>query len=209
MEHMKISIPRYQQIAADIASKIVNGDYKVGEKVYARSHIASQYGVSPETARRAMCVLADLKIVEAEKGSGVEIVSFENAMAFAKQFQNIETINSLKQSIMSSVERQKKEMENFNHYLSELIAKTDRYRSVNPFVPFQIPIEENTPYLNQSIMDLNFWHNTTATVIAIKREGAIILSPGPYAVLLEKDVLYFIGDDSSFDRVKKFLYPEV
>lgn len=32
----KISIPRYQQIAIEIASRISSGEYKVGEKIYAR-----------------------------------------------------------------------------------------------------------------------------------------------------------------------------
>ena len=59
----KISIPRYQQIAIEISSRIASGEYKVGEKIYARSSIASQYGVSSETARRAICVLCDLSLI--------------------------------------------------------------------------------------------------------------------------------------------------
>ena len=70
---MQIKQPRYQLIAEDIATKIVERKYVVGEKIYARSSLASQYGVSPETTRRAIAVLQDLNIVEATKGSGVEI----------------------------------------------------------------------------------------------------------------------------------------
>ena len=33
------------------------------------------------------------------------------------------------------------------------------------------------------------------------------MSPGPYAVLRENDVFYFIGDEGCYERVKKFLYP--
>lgn len=51
---IKISTPQYQQIAADIAAKIVDGRYDLGEKIYARSSLASQYNVSSETARRAI-----------------------------------------------------------------------------------------------------------------------------------------------------------
>ena len=51
--------PRYQQIAADIAAKIAGGEYKIGDKIFARSSLASQYHVSSETARRAICVLCD------------------------------------------------------------------------------------------------------------------------------------------------------
>ena len=67
----KDGMPRYQQIALDIATQIVKQQYKVGDRIYARSSLASKYHVSPETARRAICLLADMDIVEAEKGSGV------------------------------------------------------------------------------------------------------------------------------------------
>lgn len=67
----KIVGPVYQQIAADIASKIANGHYEVGEKIYARSVLASQYGVSAETARRAISILSDMDIVDTARGSGV------------------------------------------------------------------------------------------------------------------------------------------
>jgi K+/H+ antiporter YhaU regulatory subunit KhtT len=199
--------PRYQQIAADIASKIVNKQYQVGEKIYARSSIASQYGVSTETARRAICVLSDLGIVDTEIGSGVIIKSYDKALEFVHHYQDIQTVNNLKKDLLESVERQSKEINFFNDCLTRLIEKTDRFRSVNPFTPFEIEITAITPYLNQTISEMNFWHNTCATVIAIKREGTLLLSPGPYAILSSQDILYFIGDDNSFERVKKFLYP--
>ncbi len=60
-------MPRYQQIAVEIATRIANEEYKVGDKIYTRSYIAGHYGVSPETARRAICVLSDLDIVVSEK----------------------------------------------------------------------------------------------------------------------------------------------
>lgn len=204
---IKISTPRYQQIAVDIASKIADGNYKVGEMVYARSYLASQYGVSSETARRAICVLSDLNIVTSEKGSGVVIKSYENAVKFVKQFQDIQTINDIKATMIKSVERQKKEMEIFNECLSDLIEKTERFRSVNPFMPAQITIDSETPFLNQTVAEINFWQNTTATIIAVRRGNNLLISPGPYLILIENDVLFFVGEESSYERVKNFLYP--
>ncbi len=204
----KITNPRYQQIAMDIASKIADGQYKVGDKIYARSSLASQYGVSSETARRAILILSDLDIVDATKGSGVFIKSFENALKFVKQYTEIETIQTLKNEIMDSVQRQSTELNYFNECLTKLIDYTDRFRSTNPFIPFEIEINHKTPYLNQSVQDVNFWHNTSATIIAIKRNDALILSPGPYVSFLEGDILYFVGDENSLQRVKSFMYPE-
>lgn len=204
---MKIVSPVYQQIAADIASKIANGYYEVGEKMYARSVLASQYGVSSETARRAICILSDMDIVDATKGSGVIIKSSENAIKFVKQHDDIKTVNDLKNDILSSLERQKKENEYLKEHLSELIDKTDRFKSINPFVPFEIRISRKTPYIEKNIAEINFWHNTTATIIAIKRNDSLEMSPGPYAVLYENDIFYFVGDENCYERVNNFLYP--
>ena len=101
----KISIPRYQQIAVEIATRIANEEYKVGDKIYTRSYIAGHYGVSPETARRAICVLSDLDIVVSEKGSGVTIKSRQNASNFIKQFNKRETIESIKEKILCRIQK--------------------------------------------------------------------------------------------------------
>lgn len=208
MDHKQtIMEPRYQQIAVDIAAKIVSKQYKEGERIYARSAIASQYGVSSETARRAICVLSDLNIVETTKGSGVVIKSYENANTFVKQYRNIRNINHIKKEMLESVERQNRELEIFTKCVSDLIDQTERFKSVNPFIPCEIQITKQTPYIEKNVAEINFWHNTSATIIAISRDGALLMSPGPYATLCEGDIFYFIGDENCLDRVNKFLYP--
>ncbi|SFC16607.1 GntR family transcriptional regulator [Clostridium uliginosum] len=204
---LKIVRPVYQQIAADIASKIATGQYKIGEKIYARSLLASQYGVSSETARRAICILSDVNIVDTTKGSGVIIKSCENAIKFLKQYDDIKTINDLKKDILCSVERQTNENNYLKEKLIELIDKTERFKSINPFMPFEICIRKETPYMGKTIADINFWHNTSATIIAIKRDDSLIMSPGPYALLCENDIFYFIGDKNCYERVNTYLYP--
>lgn len=203
----KLTTPRYQQIAIDIAAKIVDKHYMVGDKIYARSSIASQYSVSSETARRAISILTDLNIVETTKGSGVLIKSYEDAVKFVHQYNDIQTINDLKKGILASVDRQASEMQYFNETLTKLIDKMDRFRSSNPFSPFEIEITEQTPLLNKTISELNFWHNTSATIIGFKRNNELVMSPGPYAAFQAKDIIYFVGDEKSIERVHKFIYP--
>ncbi len=201
-------ISQYQKIAVDLASKIVDGKYKVGDKIYARSALASRYGVSSETARRAICVLADLDIVESAKGSGVTIKSHEKALQFTRQYQGTQTIKDIKQDILASVDRQRKELEVFNRCLSDLIDKTERFRSVNPFMPFQVKIPPENKFIGATIMDLKFWQNTGATIIAIRRDLQLMISPGPYAELQVNDILYYIGTDECQERVNSFLFSE-
>ncbi|MGL5378736.1 TrkA C-terminal domain-containing protein [Clostridium sp.] len=202
---IKTTASKYQSIAIDIASKIADGKYNIGEKIYARSSIASTYKVSPETARRAICILDDLNIVESAKGSGVIIKSYENAVKFIKQYQDTETINDIRLNMLKSVDRQKQELDYFNNCISNLIEKTEAFRSVNPFMPFQLTITKDVEHINKSAAEISFWNNTQATIIAIKRNGEIILSPGPYAILKEDDIIYFVGNEECIDRVKKFL----
>lgn len=205
--NIKIVSPRYQQIAVDIAGKIVDRRYEIGSKVYARSELAIQYGVSPETARKAINVLADMNIVEVTKGSGVVIRSYENAVKFIKQFKDIQTLHDLKHQILRKADRQMEDFFLLKDQVEELVERIEHFKSTNPFVPFEMQITADTPYLNKTSSDVNFWHNTAATIIAIKRDKEMLMSPGPYAQFTEHDVIYFVGDESAYERVYHFMYP--
>ncbi|HHU71344.1 MAG TPA: GntR family transcriptional regulator [Clostridiales bacterium] len=203
----KLRIPTYQKIAVDIASKIVENQYFIGEKIYTRSTLASGYNVSSETARRAVSILSDLGIVETIKGSGVIIKSYEKALEFVREFKDLQTVNSLVVDIKSSISRQKEETLDLEKKIRRLTENIARFQSINPFIPFEVIIKKTTHYINKNISEVNFWHHTGATVIAIKRNNHTILSPGPYADFQENDVFYFIGDEDSYRRVMEFLYP--
>jgi K+/H+ antiporter YhaU regulatory subunit KhtT len=201
-------IPRYQQIAIEVAARIANGEYGEGEKIYARSSLASQYGVSPETARRAICILSDLGIVSSEKGSGIIIRSQKKAADYIQQNSKLETIDTIKENLLKSVVRQKKEMDYLNECMNDLIEASVHFRSMNPFMPFEIRITKDCVYLNKTVTEIQFWQHTGATVIAVSRKDVVMKSPGPYVALTEDDTIYFIAQDDTADRVKEFLYPD-
>ena len=196
---------RYQQLASDIASRIAEGSYQVGDKIFARSSLASQYQVSSETARKAVCVLAELGIVEAEKGSGVTVKSRENALLFISRRRDARTLSFLKNSIIEKAEKQIREIAELKEEVDRLVDLTERFRSTNPFIPFEITLEGDLPSIGKKISELCFWQSTSATVVAIKKKGSLILSPGGTTLLEESDVLYFVGDEGSYSRVKYFL----
>lgn len=199
-------IPRYQQIAVEIATRIASREYKVGDKIYARSSLASQHGVSSETARRAICVLCDLGIVSSVKGSGVVIKSYSNAEKFIAQQSKRKSVNEIKSNIIECIENQRKEMDKLNSYLNDMVTSTEHFRYLNPFVPFQIEITKDCAYINKSISEINFWQNTGATIIAVHREDNTTLSPGPYWPLLEHDLIFFMTQDTTPKVVEDFLY---
>ena len=53
-----------------------------------------------------------------------------------------------------------------------------------------------------------FWQNTGATLIAVKRNDELLLSPGPYISLNPNDVLIVVGNDNIRNSVPQFLYPK-
>jgi DNA-binding GntR family transcriptional regulator len=75
-------MPQYQRIAYDIASRVASGEILVKKKMSGRSLLASEYGVSPETIRRALKLLNDMKVVEIRAGSGVYAISRESARQY-------------------------------------------------------------------------------------------------------------------------------
>ena len=191
----KDGMPRYQQIALDIATQIVKQQYKVGDRIYARSSLASKYHVSPETARRAICLLADMDIVEAEKGSGVVILSVDNAARYLQQLTGVETMTSLRQSIRQDLDNQLLLAQQLREKMSDLMDRAERFQHLNPFNPFEITVEVG------SICE----GKTLATVIAISHNGELLISPGPHNRMQAGDIVYFVGDENAPSRVDRFL----
>lgn len=204
-DKIKVITPRYQRIAADVAAKIVDDQYKVGERIYTRSSLASQYGVSPETARRAIAILADLKIVETVRGSGVTILSKENAAQFVKQFKDIKSARVLKKEIIKKLDAQMAESKELKKSISEFMDRIEKIKTINPFVPFEAIVEAGSACIGKTLSGINFWHNTTATIVGILHDDVLLMSPGPYAVLHEGDTIYFVGDENAQLRVGEFI----
>lgn len=198
-------LPRYQQIAYDIAAKIANGTYPEGQRTYVRSALASQYGVSSETARRAICVLSDLGIVASAKGSGVTIISADKAADFVRQYRDVDSITDLRRELRDRILRYQAELERIGSLLNQLLDRTERFHASNPLVPYQYTLTGSCRHLGCSLQDLNFWHNTMATVVAIRRNDRLILSPGPFEALCEGDTIYYIGNHDCIARVNQLL----
>ena len=149
-------------------------------------------------------MLAELGIVEAEKGSGVTVKSRENAALFISEGGTQDPLLP-QNSIAEKLEKQMKEIAELKEEIEMLVDLTERFRSTNPFIPFEITMEGKFPSIGKKISDLCFWQSTSATVVAIKKKGVLILSPGASTLLEDGDVLYFVGDEGSYSRVKHFL----
>ena len=201
----KAQIPTYERIAIDLANRIYDGKFKVGEKIHGRSTLASEYKVSPETVRRAIKILEDVEIVESSKGSGIVIASRENAYKYIQRFSNLASIKDLEKQMNSLISDRDKLDEQLFDTLRKIMDYSGKLRHTNPLAPIEIEVFSGCNHIGKTISDLKFWQNTGGTVIGMKRNGELIISPGPYALILEGDILLIIGAEETYDRVIHFL----
>lgn len=200
--------PMYQKIALDIANAIYKGHYKEGERLHGRSTLAGRYNVSSETIRRSIKLLEDVDVVKSVKGSGITILSAEQAFKYINKFRNIESISSYKIKLKSLYEKKDSIESEILETINSIIKYTSRLSNTTSVTPFEIKIRENSKVIGKTIGEVSFWQYTGATIIGIRRKEETILSPGPYATLQLGDVLLIIGEESVFNSVKLFLEEE-
>jgi len=206
MPNDSILKPIYKKIAIDISNRILSGDFSVGDKLYGRSSLASEYNVSPETIRRSVTLLSDMDIVKVTKGSGIVINSVDNCLGFIDKFKDIDSISSIKKNIVDLLEKKKELDKNIDNSIDELIDYSSRFKNSNPFTPYEFEIHSEMCVINKTIFETKFWQNTGATIIGIRRNGKLILSPGPCTVFEDKDIFVVICDENSYSKIKAFLY---
>lgn len=206
MDTESVIKPIYQQIALDIARRISNGDFQVGAKIHGRSTLAGEYNVSPETIRRAVILLQDMDVVAVSQGSGIIVKSREEAIKFIDRFNDIESIEQLKADISRLIENKKEIDRQLEAAVGKIVDYSGRLRNINPYNPIEVEIDEKCKKIGKTISEIKFWQNTGGTIIAIRRDGDIILSPGPYAELRDGDVIVVVGDEGILARINKFLY---
>jgi K+/H+ antiporter YhaU regulatory subunit KhtT len=198
-------MPTYERIAIDLANRIYDGKFKVGEKIHGRSTLASEYKVSPETVRRAIKILEDVEIVQSTKGSGIVISSRMNAYKYIQRFSNLASIKDLEKQMNTLIsERDNLDQQVFDT-LRKIMDYSGKLRHTNPLAPIEVEVFSESIHIGKTISEVKFWQNTGGTVIGMKRKGELIISPGPYALIHEGDILLIIGDETTYDRVVHFM----
>jgi len=198
--------PRYRKIAYQMAQKIADNEYTVGSKLHARSTLSAAFGVSSETARKAVSVLADLQIVKPIHGSGVEVLSREKAKAFLNQAQETLDIQSIHTQINTLIANQKQEIKSLEDSLALLFEQTQRIQRHSTLSPYELELRDESQKFGQSIGSLTLWQTTGTTIVALLHNDELVVSPGPYAVIERGDTLYFVGNETAVQAVQNFFY---
>ena len=199
-------LPQYVRIAMDIASRIEAGDFEENQKISGRSVIASEYNVSPETARKAIRLLADMKVVEVKEKKGIYILSADNAKRYLENTSHLQERYQLRMELRSLVEEYRDVGRRISDVAERLMQAHATPLPWEKSVPnYEVRLSETSDKIGLSIGELHFWQATGATIVAVRRNQNTILSPGPYAELYAGDTVVFTGDEKSVAAVQSFL----
>ena len=199
-------LPQYMRIAASVASRIALGEFWENQRISGRSALSSEYGVSPETVRKALLVLADMGIVAAREGSGTVVLSADKARDYLETIKvrqdQIDMRNRLQTLLKEYQSTGRQIADMINDYLA---AGSTPLPSEQRLPNYEIQVPEDSDKIGMTIGELRFWQCTGATVTAIRRGQRVQVSPGPYYVLQPGDILIYVGPPDCRQTVETLL----
>jgi len=200
------SVAQYLQIAQDLSARIADGDFSDAERLHGRSILASEYNVSPETIRRALHLLAEMKVVEVRPQSGTVVLSRDNARRYAAQ----SFAGARERTLYAQLRDLLREQAELNRRAAKLVlalaeSHTAHAAEFGPLPTCEVAVPEDSPLIGKSIGELRFWQQTGATIVAIRRGRSVILSPGPTAELYGKDTVVLVGGEEAAQTAGRFL----
>ena len=197
---------QYLQIALDIARRIAKGELPEGQRVYGRSVMASEYNVSPETIRRALRLLSDMKVVEVKPQSGVVVLSADSARRYIENFEESADVRALRQQLKDLLAEYADLSRRLSDTVTALVKSRDTFAaSGEPLPNYEVPVPKDSPLIGRSIGELKFWQSTGGTIVAIRRGQTVILSPGPYAQLYGGDVIVLVGNPAAAEAAHRLV----
>ena len=200
---------QYLQIALDLARRIAKGELAEGSRVYGRSVMASEYNVSPETIRRALRLLADMKVVEVKPQSGAVVLSADSARRYIENFEESADVRALRQQLKELMAEYADLSRRLSDTVTALVKSRDTFAAAGEPLPnYEVPGPKGSPLIGQSIGALKFWQSTGGTIVAIRRGQTVILSPGPYAELYDGDVLVLVGSPAAVEAAHNLIAPK-
>ena len=197
---------QYLQIALDIARRIAKGELPEGQRVYGRSVMASEYNVSPETIRRALRLLADMKVVEVKPQSGAVVLSADSARRYIENFEESADVRALRQQLKELMAEYADLSRRLSDTVTALVKSRDTFAAAGEPLPnYEVPVPKDSPLIGRSIGELKFWQSTGGTIVAIRRGQTVILSPGPYAQLYGGDVIVLVGSPAAAEAAHRLV----
>ena len=156
--------------------------------------MASEYNVSPETIRRSLWLLSDMKVVEVKPQSGAVVLSSDNAKRYIETFQESAKADSLRRQVNALMEEAEEVHKRLSDAMAAFMKAQETFEAANQPLPnYEVTVPKDSPLIGKNIGELKFWQSTGSTIVAIRRGQTVILSPGPYAELYGGDVIVLVG----------------
>ena len=174
--------PIYAQVAYDIASKIADGTLPEGQRFIGRSLMGPQYGVSSETIR-----------------------SRSRAVEYMEQYRSDKDLGALKGHLKKLVAQRDALNEEIAATFQKIMDLQERFRHSDQLRTHEFPISAHSAALGRTLEQLRFRTSTGGTVIAVRHEGRLLLSPGPDTALEAGDTLVVACSVSDMGRVAQLL----
>lgn len=185
-------LSRYATIAVDIATRIVRGEYREGQKIFGRSTLAGKYNVSPETVRRALTILQETDIVQVVPGVGVVVRSQKAAETFLTEYGHQQVLRHMQEKLHRLLMDRDKINDEIEKLMNELLDYTFKMAGNLQRIE-EIKVSPGSSLIGKSLAETEFRAKTGATVLSIFRNGEEILSPQADTVIYSGDVLIVLS----------------
>jgi len=198
------SFSRYEQIAADLAMRIMKGEHQKGEMLYGRSTLAGRYKVSPETIRRAIALLEEEGVVSTIAGAGIMVKSPKAAERYLSEVEHQKTLGELQarlDNLIAEKRRLDAEIEQTVYDMSTFIQ--GMINNLQYLEKIEVP--PDSVIVGASLASLELRSKTGATVVGVERNDEVIYSPPSTLVFQAGDVLHFVGTMESKAKVREIV----
>ena len=179
------SLTHYMRVAVSLAERIAAGELREGEKLSGRSKLSPEYNVSPETVRRALRLLADMKVVEVKEQSGVYILSADNARRYLHLCAGRTDLKEKQRRLRRLLAQQEQLHRQVTELCTAILDETGRTPESLPNYSCRIP--ETWAGSGKTVGELQFWQQTGATIVAIPR------------------AIFMGNSGGAFDNAKKYI----
>lgn len=195
---------RYEQIAIDIARRIVRGEFRVDQKLSGRSLLAGTYNVSPETIRRSIALLQNIGVVEAVTGSGIIIKSTELAREYLREYNERQEIMDHKNKIVSLLNQRRTLDKELDRALTSFLELSFQKASILQQIE-EVSIPAHSWIIDKTIVETNLRHHTGTTIMTIRRGSEEVYSPPANLQFKANDVLTIVGTTPSREIFKQLI----
>ncbi|AMC93556.1 GntR family transcriptional regulator [Erysipelothrix larvae] len=203
MRKVKRSI--YQKIAVDLASRIASNDIKVGMKLSGRSTLSSEYGVSPETIRRATNLLHEQGVVEIKNNMGVIVKDKHKAVQYLESMESAHDVTELRHQLSELMQQRQKLDREIDRVINQLVDLTGRFSSTDPLKRFELVLAPESQLVGKTIKGSQFFQQTGMTIVALNKNGNMILSPGPNALFEAGDTIVVMGSVRNMNDLETWI----